>query len=44
VKAGGPDSLGAILKNGNPFHGVVRSLCGYLAWSRTRKPTHSTAL
>jgi hypothetical protein len=41
-KQEGPTAWGAALKSGNPFHGVVRSLCGHLAWSRTRKPAHST--
>jgi hypothetical protein len=43
-KQEGPTAWGLVLKNGNPFHGVVQSLCGRLAWSRTRKPAHSTAL
>jgi hypothetical protein len=30
------------LENGIPFHGVVWSLCGRLAWVRTQKPGHST--
>jgi hypothetical protein len=37
-KQEGPTAWGLVLKNGNPFHGVVLSLCGRLAWSRTRKP------
>jgi hypothetical protein len=41
-KQEGPTAWGAVLKNGSPFHGVVRSLCDRLAWSRTRKPAHST--
>jgi hypothetical protein len=28
-------SLGPVLKNRCPFHGVVRSLCGRLAWFHT---------
>jgi hypothetical protein len=31
----GMTAWGAVLKNGSSFHGVVRSLCGRLAWSRT---------
>jgi hypothetical protein len=42
-KQEGPTTWGPVLKNGSPFHGVVRSLCGRLAWFRTRKPAHSTA-
>jgi hypothetical protein len=37
-----PTAWGLALKNGSPFHGVVRSLCGWLAWFRTRNPAHST--
>jgi hypothetical protein len=36
------EGLGAVLKNGCPFHSVVRSLCGRLAWFRTQNPAHST--
>jgi hypothetical protein len=42
-KQEGPTTWGPALKNGSPFHRVVRSLCSRLAWSRTRKPAHSTA-
>jgi hypothetical protein len=42
-KQEGPTTWGPVLKNGSPFHGVVRSLCGRLAWFCTRKPVHSTA-
>jgi hypothetical protein len=42
-KQEGPIAWGPVLKKGNPFHGVVRSLCGRLAWSRTRKPAHSAS-
>jgi hypothetical protein len=35
---------GPVLKNGSLFHGVVRSLCGRLAWFRTQNPTHYTTL
>ena len=41
-KQEGPTAWEPVLENGNLFHGVVRSLCGRLAWSRTRKPAHST--
>jgi hypothetical protein len=41
-KQEGPTAWGPVLKNGSPFHGVVRSLYGRLAWSRTQKPAHST--
>jgi hypothetical protein len=41
-KQEGPTALGPTLKNGSPFHGVVRSLCGRLAWFRNRNPAHST--
>jgi hypothetical protein len=30
-KQEGPTTWGPALKNGSPFHGVVRSLCGRLA-------------
>jgi hypothetical protein len=42
-KQEGPTTWGLALKNGSPFHGVVWSLCGRLAWFRTQKPAHSTA-
>jgi hypothetical protein len=35
-KQEGPTAWGAVLKNGNPFHRVVWSLCGRLAWFRTQ--------
>jgi hypothetical protein len=41
-KQEGPTAWGPALKNGSSFHGVVRSLCGRLAWFRTQNPTHST--
>jgi hypothetical protein len=41
-KQEGPIAWEPALENGTPFHGVVRSLCGRLAWFRTRKPAHST--
>jgi hypothetical protein len=41
-KQEGSTTWGAVLKNGCPFHGVVRSLCGRLAWFRTRNSAHST--
>jgi hypothetical protein len=44
TKVGRSDNLGAGPENGTPFHGVVRSLCGRLAWFRTQKPAHSTTL
>jgi hypothetical protein len=37
-----PTAWESALENGTPFHGVVQSLCGRLAWFRTRKPAHST--
>jgi hypothetical protein len=43
-KQEGPTTWGPVLKNGSPFHGVVQSLCGRLAWFRTRNPAHSTTL
>jgi hypothetical protein len=43
-KLGGPTAWEPALENGTPFHGVVRNLCGRLAWFRTRKPAHSTTL
>jgi hypothetical protein len=43
-KQEGPTTWRPALKNECPFHGVVRSLCGRLAWFRTRNPTHSTTL
>jgi hypothetical protein len=43
-KLGGPIAWEPGPENGTPFHGVVRSLCGRLAWFRTRKPAHSTTL
>jgi hypothetical protein len=42
-KQEGPTALGLALKNRSPFHGVVRSLCGRLAWFRTKNPAHSAA-
>jgi hypothetical protein len=41
-KQEGPTAWEPALENGTPFHGVVRSLCGRLAWFRTQKPAHST--
>jgi hypothetical protein len=41
-KLGGPTAWELAPENGTPFHGVVRSLCGRLAWFHTRKPAHST--
>jgi hypothetical protein len=41
-KQEGPTAWGPALKNGSPFHGVVRSLCGRFAWFRTQNPEHST--
>jgi hypothetical protein len=38
----GPTAWGPVLKNESLFQGVVRSLCGRLALSRTRKAAHST--
>jgi hypothetical protein len=43
-KQEGPTAWESTLENETPFHGVVRSLCGRLAWFRTRKPAHSTTL
>jgi hypothetical protein len=43
-KQEGSITWGTALKNGSSFHGVVRSLCGRLAWFRTRNPAHSTTL
>jgi hypothetical protein len=43
-KQEGPTAWGPALKNECPFHGVVRSLCNWLAWFHTQKPTHSTTL
>jgi hypothetical protein len=43
-KLGGPTAWEPAPENGTLFHGVFRSLCGRLAWFRTRKPTHSTTL
>jgi hypothetical protein len=41
-KQEGPIAWGPALKNGSPFHGVVWSMRGRLAWFCTRNPTHST--
>jgi hypothetical protein len=41
-KQEGPIAWEPAMKNGSPFHRVERSLCGRLAWFRTRNPTHST--
>jgi hypothetical protein len=41
-KQEGLTAWGPALKSGSPFHGVVRSLCGRLAWFCTRNPAHST--
>jgi hypothetical protein len=41
-KQEGPTTWGPALKNECSFHGVVRSLCGRLAWFRTQNPAHST--
>jgi hypothetical protein len=41
-KQEGPTTWGSALENGSPFHRVVRSLCGRLAWFRTQNPAHST--
>jgi hypothetical protein len=35
------EGLGPVLKNGCPFHRVVR-MCDRLAWFRTQNPAHST--
>jgi hypothetical protein len=43
-KQEGPTTWGLALRNEYPFHGVVRSLCGRLAWFRIRNPAHSTTL
>jgi hypothetical protein len=43
-KQEGPTAWEPVLENGSLFHGVVWSLCGSLAWFRTRKPAHSTTL
>jgi hypothetical protein len=34
-KLGGPTAWGPALKNGTPFHGMVRSMCSRSAWFRT---------
>jgi hypothetical protein len=43
-KQEGPTAWEPALENGTLFYGVVRSLCGCLAWFHTRKPAHSTTL
>jgi hypothetical protein len=43
-KQEGPTAWEPALENGTPFHGVVQSLRGRLAWFHTRKPAHSTTL
>jgi hypothetical protein len=37
-----PTAWGPALRNECSCHGVVRSLCGRLAWFRTQNPAHST--
>jgi hypothetical protein len=41
-KQGDPTAWGLALRNECSFHGVVQSLCGRLAWFRTKNPAHST--
>jgi hypothetical protein len=41
-KQEGPTTWGPALEKGSPFHGVVRSLRGRLAWFHTQNPAHYT--